>query len=220
MGRNTCYRCFRTQELCLCSFIEPFEIEPLIVLLVHPREFMKTVGTVRIVKQALKNSILLRGNGPQFENDPILDRLIKDPKHFPMVLFPGNSSLNLSAASEPEINERIPSERRLVIFVIDGTWTEAKQIIRLCPKLQQLPKISFEVKVKSNYEFRKQPEDYCLSTVEAVSLLIDQLSERKLCKRPTNNAHHSMLNAFKKMVASQVSFENSNRMNNRSEKGN
>src|SRR4051812_4260012 len=99
MSRPTCLRCFRVTPLCLCDTITPFTIEPLIVLLVHPREFLKTVGTVRIVKLSLTNSKLMRGTGAQFDRDSAFLSLVNDPTLFPMVLFPGPDSLNLSTAS-------------------------------------------------------------------------------------------------------------------------
>ncbi len=207
MGRDTCLRCFRVRDLCLCSTITRFEIEPLIVLLVHPREFMKTVGTVRIVKLSLTNSILLRGTGPQFDEDKTFLCLLNDPTLYPMILFPGEKSLNLSTATADVLAAGIPANRRLAIFVIDGTWTSAKQIIRTSKRLSELPKLSFNVNTPSTYEFRKQPEVFCLSTVEAVSVLIENLRQKGLCSPKPIGAHHAMLRGFNKLVETQVGRE-------------
>jgi DTW domain-containing protein YfiP len=214
-GRETCHSCFRASRLCICSSITQFEIEPLVVLVVHPREFMKTVGTVRIVKRSLTNSILWRGNGFEFDEDAQMLRLLADPTLYPMVLFPGSESLNLTAANTEEIAEKIPTGKRLAIFVIDGTWTTAKQMIRQSQRLSQLPKISFNVDARSIYEFRKQPKEFCLSTVEAVAVLVENLVQKGLCQAYPENSHHQMLNAFRSLVRSQVQYESlkPNRLN-------
>lgn len=207
MARESCLHCFRIQALCICKAVVPFEIEPLIVLLVHPREFMKTVGTVRIVKLSLRDSILLRGFGKDFDQDPLVQSLIESPDHHAMVLFPGEDSLNLSAAPAEILDQHLPKNKRLVIFVIDGTWSAAKNMIRESRVLSRLPKLSFEVSAKSVYEFRKQPNAYSLSTVEAVSVLIENLKVLGLCTPKPIHGHQQMIETFKKLIATQLEFE-------------
>ena len=207
MERAFCLKCFRAKRLCLCSVITPFEIEPLIVLLVHPREFKKTVGTVKIVKLSLTNSILIRGAGPDFDVDQKFLSLVSNPNYYSMVLFPGQDSLNISASTADEIHSVLPKDKRLVVFVIDGTWTTAKQMIRRSKILGSLPKLSFEVNTPSIYEFRKQPQEFCLSTVEAVSLLIENLKVKEICEPKPKNAHLLLLKTFRELVASQVKYK-------------
>jgi DTW domain-containing protein YfiP len=168
---------------------------------------MKTVGTARMVKISVTNSLFWRGIGPDVDRDAFLAGLIRDPKNYPTILFPGEDSLNLSTASKIELAARLPEGRRLVVFVIDGTWTTAKQMIRKSKVLSSLPKLSFNVETPSTYQFRKQPKPYCLSTVEAVSTLIETFIQQKLCTPPPNEAHRKMLNGFHALVKSQVEIE-------------
>jgi DTW domain-containing protein YfiP len=195
------------KSLCLCDSIQTFEIEPLIVLLVHPREFMKTVGTVRVVKLSLKGSLMLRGHGKDFDRDPTVASLIANPDHQCMILFPGDDSLNLTTASSETVQNRLPPGKRLVIFVIDGTWSAAKNMIADSKVLSALPKMSFEVNATSIYGFRKQPASYALSTVEAVSVLIENLKVKGLCTPHPTDGHLKMIEGFKKIISSQRDFE-------------
>jgi DTW domain-containing protein YfiP len=207
MHRESCHHCFRMKSLCLCDSIQIFEIEPLIVLLVHPREFMKTVGTVRVVKLSLSGSLMLRGHGKDFDHDPTIAALIANPNHHSVILFPGNESLNLTSASAGRIKNELPAEKRLVIFVIDGSWSAAKNMIRDSKLLSSLPKISFDVNSTSIYEIRQQPNTHCLSTVEAVSVLIENLKMRNLCTPNPIDGHLQMMDGFKKLISSQRKFE-------------
>ena len=209
--RDACLGCNRIKTLCFCTHIKPFEIEPLIIQLVHPREVKRTVGTFRIVKLSLINSLWIRGLGEEFDQDPKLLSLVNDPKLYPMILFPGDDSLNISSATKEELSRRIPQDRRLAIFVIDGTWTTAKQMIQRSKVLSTLPKLSFQVKTPSIYEFRRQPEKFCLSTVEAVSVLIENLKEKGLCQPKPENAHQQMLQAFQSIIGSQKAYLINNR---------
>jgi DTW domain-containing protein YfiP len=207
MYRESCHRCFRIKSICICESIQPFEVEPLIVLLVHPREFMKTVGTVRLVKLSISGSILIRGHGKDFDQDPNIASIVSNPHHHSMILFPGEHSLNLTSAPKDVIQNQIPFDRRLVIFVMDGTWSAAKNMIKDSKVLSQLQKISFDVHEASTYEFRKQPNPFCLSTVEAVSLLITNLKEKQLCMPKPMDGHLKMIDVLKKLVSIQLEFE-------------
>ncbi len=204
--RDACLGCNRIKSLCLCPHIQKFEIEPLIIQLVHPKEVKRTIGTFRIVKLSLTNSIWIRGLGEDFDQNQKFLSLVNDPALYPMILFPGSDSLNLSTATKEELVEKIPAGKRLAIFVIDGTWTTAKQMIQRSKVIQSLPKLSFDVHSPSIYEFRKQPEEFCLSTVEAVSVLIENLKQKGLCTPQPQNAHHVMIESFKELVASQTKY--------------
>lgn len=202
--RDTCWSCHRVRSLCLCSTIKPFNIEPLIALLIHPKEFKKTVGTARIVRLSIPNSRLWIGHGVDFDQNPSLLSVIQDTAFYPMVLYPGETSLNLSTSTVSELTTAIPIGRRLAIFVIDGTWSNAHRMIRDSKILSSLPKISFDIRTTSQYEFRKQPLPFCLSTVEAVCELIENLAKKGLCEAPFEKAHLQMLKSFRALVESQV----------------
>ena len=206
--RDVCPNCRRIVSLCLCSKVRPFSITPKIVLLIHPNEFKKTVGTARLVHLSIRDSGLWRGYGRDFDTDPRVLAVLKDPSLHPMVLFPGEDSLNLSTETPEAIQEKIPAARKLVFFVIDGTWGSARQILRESKLLQTLPKVSFHVTEPSRYEFRKQPKQFCLSTLEAVHVLIQNLIEKKLCAAPEGDAHHHLPVLFQHLVRSQLDFEN------------
>ena len=205
--RENCWSCYRALSLCLCTEITPFETKPLIGLLIHPKEFRKTVGTARIVKRSIRNSLHWTGHGADFDQNERFLSVILNPDYYPVVLYPGPNSANISALTETELKTRIPQHRRLLILVIDGTWPNARKMIRTSQILRSLPQMSFDVKTESTYGFRKQPHSFCLSTVEAVFQLIDNLYQKGLCPLPSPRVHHSMLAAFHALVQSQSKFK-------------
>ena len=202
--RQLCWNCHRARVVCLCGRIKPFELEPLLVVLIHPKENKKTIGTARLVKLSVSNSLFRIGHGHEFDEDPEFQRIAADPSLFPVVLFPGPESFNLSRASKAEVCDWVPAGRRLVIFVIDGSWSLAKKMIRTSRLLRELPRVSFDVKTPSGYQFRRQPREYCLSTVEAVHLLIESLHACGLHERPAENIHSVMLETFSWLVDDQL----------------
>ena len=205
--RNACSRCHRTEALCFCPELKPFSIEPLLILLVHPREYRKTVGTARIVHLSIQNSILWRGYGNHFDGDIQMQKLLRDSNLYPMILFPGPMSLNLSEETTETLKQRLPDGKRLALFVIDGTWATASKMIRDSLILNSLPKLSFNVTTPSHYQFRKQPKAFCLSTVEAVLELLENLSAKELCTLPQDQSHQHLSTIFQGLVQAQLDFQ-------------
>lgn len=202
-----CWSCHRVSPLCLCSRVQAFDWEPRLAILVHRKEFRKTVGTARLVKLSVAHSRVFVGHGPDFDEDAEIQSLISDPALFPVLLFPGPKSVNLTQTSPEALRDWIPRDRRLAIIVVDGSWSLARKMIRTSRSLSQLPRISFDVSSPSNYRFRRQPRPYCLSTVEAIHLLMESLHRVKIAELPARGAHHAMLEVFDWLVETQIRYE-------------
>jgi DTW domain-containing protein YfiP len=56
--------------------------------------------------------------------------------------------------------------------LLDATWGGARKLLRLSPSLQQLPRIMFTPTAPSRYIIKQQPQEGCLSTLEAVHELL------------------------------------------------
>lgn len=197
-NRPLCLKCLRAEAVCLCAGIRQFSPFFQVVLLQHPKERKNTIGTARFTHLTLANSRLIAGS--EFETDPAVNLILGDPKNYCVVLFPGPTSVNISEARDSFLRD-IPQSRdggtcRLIVFVIDGTWAHAKGMIRRSPRLSELPRISFTVSEPSTYRVRKQPHEYCLSTVEAVAKLVKILD-------PAMPAD-SLIETFGRMVEWQI----------------
>lgn len=119
-----------------------------------------------------------------------------------MMLYPGPQSANLSLMSADQKTSINPSEKKLTIFVIDGTWHTAKKMVNVSENLRQMPRICFTPDKPSAFRVRKQPRPECYSTIEAIHQTIDLLS-------PQNRKHDHLLYVFNKMVARQIELSHS-----------
>jgi len=136
----------------------------------------------------LENSKLIVGG--DFDQDAQVNAILDDPTLYPVVLYPGSSSVNVETHSLPEHG------KQLVIFVIDGTWAQAKTMLRRSERLNRIGKICFTASEPSLYTVRKQPEAHCLSTIEATHKLIQILDP----KAPSA----SLIKVFTKLVNFQI----------------
>ena len=83
------------------------------------------------------------------------------------LLFPGPQAIDLAV-------ERPAGPITLV--VVDGTWWQARKLLKRNAVLATLPQLRFTPPGLSRYRIRREPADHCVATVEALSLTLGALS--------------------------------------------
>ncbi len=194
-----CIRCFKSTELCLCPYINEFDPEVKFVILMHPKEaYQMRTGTGRLTKLTLKDSEIIVG--VDFSNNERLNSLLNDETYYHLMLYPGEDAKTAKMLSAENVN------KRLLILVIDATWAEAKKMVRLSTNLHNINKISFRSGYKSEFKFKKQPKEECLSTIESCYYLIKELKDENIISKDINP--EPLMNVFNKMVEMQIECEN------------
>lgn len=162
--RVMCYRCFWPQPLCWCGSLRPMPTRTRFVFLMHPKEFkQEKAGTGRLTHLCLPNSEIQVGVG--FDDHEPVQALLHDSANHCVLLYPGPTAKNLS------LGELAPDDyagKRLVVLLLDATWACARKMLRLSPSLQALPRIMFTPTAPSRFVIKQQPQEGCLSTLEAV----------------------------------------------------
>lgn len=175
MSGGRCYRCFWPKSLCWCDSIQPMPTRTKLVFLMHPKEFKdQRTGTGRLTHLCLADSELFMGIG--FDEHEPVQALIRDPANFPMLLYPGPQARVLPGGLQSDELEG----RRLVVFVLDGTWACAAKMLRLSKSLRQLPRLMFPPAAPSRFIIKHQPVVGCLSTLEATHELLCALDAAEL----------------------------------------
>ncbi len=194
--RKRCYRCYRPQSSCMCPYIRPVDTATKFIILMHPKEYMKTKnGTGHLTHRSLHNAQLFIGI--DFSDHEELNTLIDDPSHQAYLLYPGKESINLNDSAISD-NHKTP-----LIIILDATWPCSKKMLRLSHNLRQLPRVSFSHSQPSQFHIKKQPEALCLSTIESTHKVLQLLTsngDESLSPEQLQN----FLTPFKKMVAYQV----------------
>ncbi len=189
----------------------PFATSAEFALVVHPDEVNSTVGTAWILRRSVSNLKWIRSNGDGLDQDAGFLKLIEETKTentVPLLLFPGNDALNLSITSDHDWQNTVPQPKRPLFIVIDGTWNQARMILRKSAILQSLPRVSFETDRLSEYGFKRQPHPACLSSVEGVHRILEILAARGWASIPTFREHDQMIEIFRAMIKFQLSHEN------------
>jgi DTW domain-containing protein len=185
--RASCAGCRRplAAGACFCDRLTLLPTRTRILLLQHPRERRMAIGTARLAHLALPRSELRVG--VDFSEDPSVQELGADA----YVLFPSPEASPL---------DTLPRDRPLTLVVLDGTWSQARKLLKLNPALARLPRVSFRPRAPSAYLIRRQPAAFCLSTIEALAEVLEALE-------PESGPFSRLLAPFHGMVARQRWFE-------------
>lgn len=206
--RHVCWTCRQAGFGCFCEFVKPFDPKIHFVILIHPIEVKRRIATGRMAHLCLQNSTLIEGQ--EFSSNKKVSEIVSNLDNHCVVLYPGRNSLNLSSLSNGQRASFMPDGKRLVIFVIDGTWNTAGRMIR-SQHLRELPTISFDSTFPSRFRVRRQPAPEYLSTIEAIHQTIDLLGPVTApASESAERAHDNLLTVFDSMVEFQLRFTKSN----------
>ena len=134
--------------------------------------------------------------GIDFTNHKRVNELLNDTSYESYVLYPDVNSIKLNT-------QKLPSEKKALVFIIDSTWPCSKKMLRLSTNLQNLKKISFEHDKSSQFKIKTQPNQYCLSTIESTLCVLEQLNNHNI-ENISSKSLENFLTCFEEMVKYQV----------------
>ena len=197
--RKLCTKCLRSVKSCFCESLSSFSTWAEFRILMHPKEAKnEKVGTGRLANVCLKNCKIIMGIN--FSESVEVQKLLKNEEYYPMVLYPGENSHNIS-----EGPLKIGNKRPL-IFVIDGTWSCAKTMMRESPVLHHLPRLSFTSDTLSRFAVKLQPDYRCLSTIESIHKLLDGLNTWE--HENLKGRHDILISTLDRLVKDQIACVN------------
>ena len=196
-----CYKCFKPASNCLCRFTRELAPGVKFVFLMHPKEAKRNrTGTGQLAHISLKDSEIIQGL--DFSRNESLQKLLRDPKYFPMMMYPGKEAWNAKKEGFKEaVGDRIP-----LIIILDATWFCAKKMIDHNPFLLDYPRLSFFGDYRSIFTFKHEPKPEYISTIESCYYMIKELQTCGLANADVNP--EPLMDVFKEMIKFQLTAEN------------
>lgn len=186
--REVCFDCRRPKQVCYCHLVVKLSTKTRVVILQHPRERDVPVNTARIASLCLPDSEL--AVGVEWSGSSTLRRALSDPERPAALLYPGPDAVDV---------ERHPPAGPISLIVVDGTWWQARKLVRANPELAALPRYAFQPRAPSQYRIRAEPQDDYVSTIEALVHVLGVLEGDRDRFAP-------MLEPFRAMVEHQIAF--------------
>ncbi|MCL9776134.1 tRNA-uridine aminocarboxypropyltransferase [Vibrio methylphosphonaticus] len=154
-----CPQCFKAKRACICQWITSINSGSELVILQHPSEEKRPLGTAKILQLSLPSTQVFIGEN--FSDNTALNALLADENFRTCVLFLGEQSQPLEPLSQTH------DTRPFRIILLDGTWKKAYKIWTLSKNLHNLPMVQLPTDLEGDYRIRKAPTSNALSTVEA-----------------------------------------------------
>ena len=189
--------------LCICDSIAPIESRTSLLILQHPQEQDRALGTARLTALHFKDAVLKIGlSWPSLSK--ALGRPVEDPQRWG-VLYLGSAKVAdldteddvvaIDRKGEVEVGQRAILQGLEGIILLDGTWSQAKALWWRNPWMLKCQRIILGPPRPSRYgALRKEPRRDGLSTIEAAAMLLARLE-----KRP--DIAESLHGSFERMLA-------------------
>ena len=182
--RPRCERCRRPTSVCYCAAIPTLPTRTRVVILQHPRERDVPIGTARMATLCLPQSEL--HVGARWGEHAALRAALSDPARPPILLYPGPGARDIL---------REPPPTPVTLIVVDGTWSQAKTVVRDNPILHALPRYAFATPEPSHYRIRREPRAEYVSTIEALMHVLGALEGKPDAFRALLAPFHAMVDA-------------------------
>ena len=191
--RAECLRCGRPKVVCWCAHVREIRTRTRVVILQHPRERHKPIGTARMAHLSLVDSEL--HVGLDFDRDPRVARALQDPAAPAALLYPGPGAVPL---------ETLATDGPRTLVLIDGTWAQARTLFRLTRAVHRIPCVRLDPPRPSEYRIRPQSQPDHVSTIEALYFALRILEPPAVDLEP-------LLAPFRAMIDMQLDCERKRR---------
>ena len=206
-----CPHCQKPMPLCICDSVTPIEKSRLgLLILQHPQEQDRALGTARLTAMHFKDAVLKIGlSWPSLSK--ALGRKVDDPSRWAVLYLGSAKAADLDTDAEiVAINRKgevEPHQRAILsdiegIVLLDGTWSQAKALWWRNAWMLKCQRVVLGPKQPSRYgKLRKEPRGDGLATIEAAGLLLAGLQKRPDIAGTLNASFERMLARYREVQA-------------------
>jgi DTW domain-containing protein YfiP len=200
-----CEHCRKPAALCICDSVTPIDTKVALLILQHPQEQDRALGTARLTALQLKNSQLKIGL-----SWPNLAKLIGhavDPQHWAVLylgsadaakIAPGREFMFVNRKGEAEPHQDQLLRHLEGIVLLDGTWSQAKALWWRNAWMLKCRRIVLNPRNPSRYgKVRREPRRDALSTIEAAALLLSRIEQRPDIETALTDTFERMLTRYR-----------------------
>ncbi|MGF6309147.1 DTW domain-containing protein YfiP [Bradyrhizobium sp. i1.8.4] len=203
-----CPHCGKPLPLCVCDSVTPIESRIRLLILQHPQEQDRALGTARLTARHFENAVFRIGlSWPSLAK--ALGRPVADPSRW-AVLYLGSAKVE-DLDTDAEIvainrkGELEPHQRAILsdiegIVLLDGTWSQAKALWWRNAWMLKCQRVILGPKRPSRYgKLRREPRRDGLSTIEATAILLAGLEKRPDIAATLIDSFERMLTRFREV---------------------
>jgi DTW domain-containing protein len=202
---ESCPTCGKPPVLCVCEGVEPLETKVALLMLQHPQEQDRLLGTARLTQRSLKNSALKIGL-----SWPSLSKALgrdADPSQWAILHLGSTKPSDLPRDRElvvldkkgvplPDQDKELAGLRGIVLF--DGSWAQAKTLWWRNAWVLKGRRLALNPQKPSLYgKLRREPRREALSTIEAAALTLARIERKPEIEKALGGFFGTMLDKYR-----------------------
>jgi DTW domain-containing protein YfiP len=202
---SECPRCGKPAALCICADIQPIDNRIALLILQHPQEQDRELGTARLTVLHLKRAVMKTGlSWPSLAK--ALGREV-NPKRWAVLYLGAATAATLPKDRELTLLDSkgrpLPEQEGALseiegVIVLDGSWSQAKTLWWRNPWVLKCRRLALNPKQPSRYgKLRREPRREGLSTLEAAALALARLGDQPEIERVLGLSFARLLSAYR-----------------------
>tara|TARA_R110001592_G_scaffold83774_1_gene248094 strand:- start:11692 stop:12354 length:663 start_codon:yes stop_codon:yes gene_type:complete len=201
MARHYCQKCTKPEAACICQYLNPQANSLAVLVLQHPDEAMKAIGTAKLIALGLaKSKVLTALHTLHISEQEVRSLLSGFSCSAPLLIYPQVLSDDQPHYVYDFEKERFTSlalqKRYDSIILLDGTWRNTRELLHCNSWLKKLPTLNLANVGASRYRIRQAKQAGALATIEAVSHALAVLDASFYAEK--------LLKPFEKMIEFQI----------------
>src|SRR6476620_2352873 len=188
-----CPHCDKPLPLCICDSVTPIESRISLLILQHPQEQDRALGTARLTALHFANAVVKIGlSWPSLSK--ALGRPVHDPSRW-AVLYLGSAKV-----TDLDTDAALVAIGLEGVVLLDGTWSQAKALWWRNAWMLKCQRVILGPKTPSRYgPLRKEPRRDGLSTIEAAGMLLRAIEKRPDIEAALNASFERMLTRYRQV---------------------
>lgn len=204
-AEDTCPNCLKPRALCVCDAIVPIDNRVAVLVLQHPQEQDRTLGTARVLAQSLNNAEFRIGL-----SWPSLAKALgrpAEPRHWGVVYLGSTAPADFPPGREIAVFDKkgqavAGQDAALAevegVVLLDGSWSQAKTLWWRNPWVLKAKRIALKPSQPSLYgRLRREPRRESLSTLESAALVLSRLEGRPEIEKTLLSTFRRMLQRYR-----------------------
>jgi DTW domain-containing protein YfiP len=200
-----CPSCRKPQALCVCEGIAQIDNKVSLLILQHPQEQDRELGTARLAALHFKDALLKIGL-----SWPSLTKIRgrpTDPKHWAILylgsvkaeaVLPGREVVVVNKNGNAVDHQDSALREIEGIILLDGSWSQAKALWWRNGWMLKCKRIVLGPKRPSRYgRLRREPRSDGLSTIEAAAMLLARLEHKPEIEAALNASFERLLARYR-----------------------
>ena len=207
-----CPHCRKPMPLCICDEVKPIESRLDLLILQHPQEQDRALGTAGLTAMHFEKAVLKIGlSWPSLSK--ALGRAVADPARWAVLYLGSAKAADLGTEQEvvalTRKGELADNQRAILrgiegVVLLDGTWSQAKALWWRNAWMLKCQRVILGPSQPSRYgKLRREPRRDGLSTIEAAALILSHLERRPDIADTLNASFARMLKRYREVQEKQ-----------------